>query len=52
MSMLIKFLKNESGATALEYGLIIAGVSAAILLGLEQAGTGLEGILTTISDAL
>jgi pilus assembly protein Flp/PilA len=32
MSKVAAFLKNESGATAIEYGLIAAGISIAILL--------------------
>jgi pilus assembly protein Flp/PilA len=31
MSLVMKFLKNESGATAIEYGLIAAGISVAII---------------------
>jgi hypothetical protein len=31
MSVLIRFLRNESGATAIEYGLIAAGISIAII---------------------
>jgi len=31
MSKLVAFLKNESGATAIEYGLIAAGISVAII---------------------
>ena len=31
MSKIVAFLKNESGATAIEYGLIAAGISVAII---------------------
>ncbi len=52
MNILRNFLSNESGATALEYGLIIAATSVAILVSLQLAGDNLGVILSTISTAL
>lgn len=52
MSVLKKFLNNESGATAIEYGLLLVGLSLVILVSLDQAGTGLGAVFDTISNAL
>lgn len=52
MSKLVAFLKNESGATAIEYGLIAAGISVAIIAIVQTLGTQLNTKFTTISNAL
>ena len=52
MSMLQKFLKDESGATAIEYGLIAAGISVAIIAVVQGLGTKLKTTFTTVSNAL
>jgi len=39
MSEILRFLKNESGATAIEYGLIAAGISVAIIAVVKGLGT-------------
>ena len=52
MSMLVAFLKNESGATAIEYGLIAAGISVAIIVVVQGLGTKLNTIFTNITTAL
>jgi pilus assembly protein Flp/PilA len=49
---ILAFLKNESGATAIEYGLIAAGISVAIITVVAGLGTKLTGTFTTISTAL
>jgi len=41
------FLKNESGATAIEYGLIAAGISVVIIGALTIVGTQLQATFTT-----
>jgi pilus assembly protein Flp/PilA len=48
----IKFLNNESGATAIEYGLIAAGISLAIIAVVNGLGTNLNGMFTSINTAL
>jgi pilus assembly protein Flp/PilA len=45
-------LKNESGATAIEYGLIAAGIAIAIIAGVNSVGTQLNAKFTSISTAL
>jgi pilus assembly protein Flp/PilA len=52
MSKLATFLKNESGATAIEYGLIAAGISVAIIAVVNGLGTTLNGKFTSISTQL
>jgi len=50
--MLIKFVKNESGATAIEYGLIAALISVAIIGGATAVGTGVNNTFTNIKGKL
>ena len=53
MSVLIKrLLKDESGATAIEYGLIAAGISVAIIAVVQGLGTKLVTTFTSVSNAL
>ncbi len=49
---LSRFLKNESGATAIEYGLIAALVAVVLVTALTTMGTRLEGTFNTVRDAL
>jgi len=52
MSTIRKFLKDDSGATAIEYGLIAALVSVAILIVLGTLGTNLEATFNTVAKKL
>ena len=45
-----RFLKDESGATAIEYGLIAALIAAVIIGALTTIGTNLNGTFTTIGN--
>ena len=47
-----RFLRYESGATAIEYGLIAALVSVAAIVALTALGNALENIFTVVSDKL
>jgi len=47
-----RFLKDESGAAAIEYGLITSGVSIAIIPGVKNVGTKLVAIFTALQAAL
>lgn len=51
-SLVTRFVKDESGATAIEYGLIAGFVSIAIITALTLMGPELERIFTAIKDAL
>ncbi len=52
MSKFMKFLSDESGATAIEYGLIAAGISVAIITVVTQLGSGLNTTFTSVQTAL
>ena len=52
MSKFVAFLKNESGATAIEYGLIAAGISVAIIAVVNGLGVKLTNTFSTISSKL
>ena len=46
-SLISKFFKDESGATAIEYGLIAAGIAIAIITAVQGVGSQLALPLTT-----
>jgi len=52
MKLVARFMKNESGATAIEYGLIAALISVAIIGGASAVGTNLNTGFTTIAGNL
>jgi pilus assembly protein Flp/PilA len=47
-----RFLKDESGAAAIEYGLIVSGVSVAIIPGVKSVGAKLVQVFTVLQNAL
>jgi pilus assembly protein Flp/PilA len=47
-----RFLKDESGAIAIEYGLIAAGISVAIIAVVQGLSRNLNGNFPTVSNAL
>ena len=47
-----RFMKNESGATAIEYGLIACLISVAIVSVLGSVGTSLDATFTTVNSTL
>jgi pilus assembly protein Flp/PilA len=48
----LKFLSDQSGATAIEYGLIAAGISLAIIAAVNGLGTTLNTQFTSINSSL
>jgi pilus assembly protein Flp/PilA len=52
MSAIARFLHDESGATAIEYGLIAAGISVAIIAVVQGMGSKLKTTFTSVQDAL
>ena len=52
MSIIKSFFKDESGATAIEYGLIAAGIAIAIITAVNGLGTKLSTNFDTISNSL
>jgi pilus assembly protein Flp/PilA len=49
---LVKFLADEGGATAIEYGLIAAGIALAIIATVNGLGTNLNGVFTSVNNSL
>lgn len=52
MLTLVAFLKDETGATAIEYGLIAAGISVVIIASVNAIGSRLNSTFQLISDSL
>ena len=50
--LITRFVKDESGATAIEYGLIAAGISLAIIAAVNGLGTTLNSKFTGINSSL
>jgi pilus assembly protein Flp/PilA len=48
-NLFARFLKDESGATAIEYGLIAALISVGIIAGATTLGTSINGVFTKLS---
>jgi pilus assembly protein Flp/PilA len=51
-SLVTRFLKDESGATAIEYGLIAAGIAVAIIAAVNTLGTSLNTTFKNVNDNL
>jgi len=51
-NLFARFLKDDSGATAIEYGLIAAGISVAIIAVVNGLGSKLNTTFTTIKSSL
>ena len=52
MRKIIQFIHDESGATAIEYGLIAAGISIVIIATVNGLGTKLNTTFSSVSTAL
>jgi pilus assembly protein Flp/PilA len=52
MSLITRFVRDETGATAIEYGLIAAGISVAIIGVVTTLGGKLVTTFTSVQDAL
>jgi pilus assembly protein Flp/PilA len=51
-SLILTFFKDECGATAIEYGLIAAGIAIAIITAVQGVGTKLSANFDSISTSL
>lgn len=51
-NLFARFLKDDSGATAIEYGLIAAGISVAIIVVVNTLGSTLNNKFQSIQDQL
>jgi len=52
MSTIKRFFRDENGATAIEYGLIAAGISVAIITVVGTVGSSLNTTFTSVATAL
>jgi pilus assembly protein Flp/PilA len=52
VSVIKRFVQDESGATAIEYGLIAALVSVAAIAALQSLGTSLNSMFSRVSSTL
>ena len=50
--LLARFVRDESGATAIEYGLIAAGISVAIIAAVTTLGGNLSSTFTNVDNAM
>jgi pilus assembly protein Flp/PilA len=50
--LITRFLEDQSGATAIEYCLIAAGISIVILAAVNGIGSTLNGTFTTVNSSL
>jgi len=48
----VRFVKDESGATAIEYGLIAAGIAVAIITVVGTVGTNLTATFQSVANSM
>jgi len=51
-AILTRFLRDERGATAIEYAMIASGVAVAIAATVTSLGSGVKGLFTNVSTSL
>jgi len=51
-ALIARFAKDESGATAIEYGLVAAGISVAIIAVIQGLGNNLKTVFSSLSSTL
>jgi pilus assembly protein Flp/PilA len=51
-NLFVRFVKDNSGATAIEYGLIAAGISVAIIAVVNGLGTKLHDTFSTVTTSM
>jgi pilus assembly protein Flp/PilA len=52
MTLIVRFLQDDTGATAIEYGLIAAGIAVAIIVAVQTLGTNLNTTFSSVSTSL
>ena len=50
--LVLRFLKDNSGVTAIEYGLIAAGIAIAIIVGVNATGTAVSATFNSVATSL
>jgi pilus assembly protein Flp/PilA len=48
----LRFARDETGATAIEYAMIASGVAVAIAASVANLGSSVKGLFTTVSTAM
>jgi len=51
-NLVSRFLVDESGATAIEYGLIAAGIAVVIIAAVQLVGSNLKGTFNAVASAV
>jgi pilus assembly protein Flp/PilA len=51
-NLVSRFLSDESGATAIEYGLIAAGIAVVIIAAVQLVGSNLNGTFGSVASAV
>lgn len=51
-NLLVRFVRDESGATAIEYGLIAGLIAVVIIAAVTLVGTDVQAVFTSISTAI
>jgi pilus assembly protein Flp/PilA len=51
-TLIMRFLQDDTGATAIEYGLIAAGIAVAIIVAVQTLGTNLNTTFSSVSTSL
>ena len=49
-SLIARFARDESGATAIEYGLIAAGIAAVVIVSVNNVGTKTQNAFTRVNS--
>jgi pilus assembly protein Flp/PilA len=49
---IVAFINDQAGATAIEYGLIAAGISIAIIVAVNGLGSTLNGVFSNVNNQL
>lgn len=52
MKTFLSFLRDENGATAIEYGLIAAGIAVVIIAAVQSVGVNLTGTFNSVATAI
>lgn len=52
MRQIMAFVNDEEGASAVEYGLLIAGIAAVVMVAIYAIGTALNTKFTAVKDQL
>ena len=50
--IVLNFWRDETGATAIEYGLIAAGIAVAVVSAVKSVGSSLSGVFNTVNTKL